>query len=692
MRHLLSRVLLPTLSCVVCLLLSTFLYATALAASDGVGVQKRAAVVPIVIRPPAFPVNNAAWSPDGQCLATGNFDGTLQTWNAVGGQLFVTHLDSGRSIYTRVLGWSRDGRSVISYSSQSSQVAVERWDAATGKVLLTIVPKETAPQAVLSPDGTKIAFLGSAITIVDASNGRQLRTFGLRASLTGNDLQWSPDGTRIAIINFDVKLGVNYVEVWNAVNGQHLTAYYAPSRQFVGQFTWFPDSKRLLSASSGLPTILQSWSASNGKVLFTYPLHPTSVEGLSVSPNSKSLAIQGYSTLQVWNAANGKAVFTAGSDQTAITGSAWSPDGTKIALVGNNYPLQVRTATTGHIVLTYSHATNFDSVLWSTNGKYLATPANGTGVLTWSASVNKQLALLPARHQIESTISWSPDGTQIAAEDGATYDMGVWNTQTGVNIGDFSFYHEQLGRYRYSNIPSVAWSPNGANIAQTSGANVVVWGNVPIVCASSQCAQDGGDHTNMVTQVAWSPDNLFVASASLDKTVIVYDVANQKNHSVYSGHTSPVTAVSWSPDGRTLASGATDGSVHLWDPNTGTVLTVLHLHSKAITSIAWSPDNTRIAIASLDGTVTLWDIHGTLLFTYRGHIGAVNNVSWSPDGTKLASAGVDKQVRVWSASTGATTFIYKGHRDEVKAVAWSPDGKRIASGSSDGTVQLWSPA
>src|SRR5438309_1525423 len=117
MRHLILRILLPTVSCFICLMMSTFLYATAPAVADARGTAQRAAVVPIVIRPPAFPVNNAAWSPDGQRLATGNFDGTLQTWNAVSSQLLMTHFDSGRSIFARILGWSPDGRSVISYSA-----------------------------------------------------------------------------------------------------------------------------------------------------------------------------------------------------------------------------------------------------------------------------------------------------------------------------------------------------------------------------------------------------------------------------------------------------------------------------------------------------------------------------------------------------------------------------------------------
>src|SRR5947207_12734553 len=40
-----------------------------------------------------------------------------------------------------------------------------------------------------------------------------------------------------------------------------------------------------------------------------------------------------------------------------------------------------------------------------------------------------------------------------------------------------------------------------------------------------------------VNNIAWSPDSKRIASASLDKTVLIYDVANQKNLLIYRGHT-----------------------------------------------------------------------------------------------------------------------------------------------------------
>ena len=224
-------------------------------------------------------------------------------------------------------------------------------------------------------------------------------------------------------------------------------------------FAWSADSQSLFALSSSYPSIVQKWSATTGKILLTYPLKPDFFVGLSTSPDGKSLALQGDSTLQVWSAIAGKLFFSVGGNNADVTGSAWSPDGAKIVLIGgyySNYPMQIRVAATGHVLLTYPHAIAIGAVTW--DGAMLTTISGGVSV--WSATANRLFVTLPQHHQFENSVTWSPDGTQIAAEDGATFYTGAWNAQTGENLGDFYFYHENLSDYSYRNIASVAWSPN----------------------------------------------------------------------------------------------------------------------------------------------------------------------------------------------------------------------------------------
>jgi WD40 repeat protein len=159
------------------------------------------------------------------------------------------------------------------------------------------------------------------------------------------------------------------------------------------------------------------------------------------------------------------------------------------------------------------------------------------------------------------------------------------------------------------------------------------------------------------------------------------------------GHSSRVTAIAWSPDGKYLASASYDKTVQVWDATNGKHMLTCKGHFERIQALAWSPESKRVVSASDDGMVRIWDIStGNVLVTYAEHKGQVRAVSWSPDGAHIVSAGSDTIVQVWSASTGATLFTYSDHTGPVHAVSWSPEGKRIASGGEDQTVHIWEPA
>ncbi len=202
-------------------------------------------------------------------------------------------------------------------------------------------------------------------------------------------------------------------------------------------------------------------------------------------------------------------------------------------------------------------------------------------------------------------------------------------------------------------------------------------------------------HTKRVTTIAWSPNGANIASGSLDKTVQVWPT-NSTNHRlpfVYHGHEAGVRAVDWSPNSQRVVSGAEDKTVQLWDAFNGEHRILCQGHTDAVTAVAWSPDGNYIASASMDGTIRLWDATtGNPRYVYRGHTDSVNTVCWSPDSQRLASGSSDKTVQIVDVATGKHILTFRGHTSTVSSVAWAPDGKRIVSGSWDKTAQVWDAA
>ncbi|CAD5116337.1 DgyrCDS5237 [Dimorphilus gyrociliatus] len=129
------------------------------------------------------------------------------------------------------------------------------------------------------------------------------------------------------------------------------------------------------------------------------------------------------------------------------------------------------------------------------------------------------------------------------------------------------------------------------------------------------CTQVFEGHTHYVMQIVINPkDNNTFASASLDRTLKVWQLGSSTPNFTLEGHEKGVNCVDYYHGGDKpyIISGADDRQVKIWDYQNKTCVQTLEGHAQNISAVVFHPELPVIMTGSEDGTVRVWHAN-----TYR---------------------------------------------------------------------------
>ncbi|RVE51231.1 hypothetical protein evm_004196 [Chilo suppressalis] len=261
----------------------------------------------------------------------------------------------------------------------------------------------------------------------------------------------------------------------------------------------------------------------------------------------------------------------------------------------------------------------------------------------------------------------------------------------------------------------VRWSNAGKYLA--SGGDdrlVMVWGlSVAATGAGKhkaetwRCLSTLRGHAGDVLDLAWSPMDKWLASCSVDNTIIIWNAEKfPEMVCVLNGHTGLVKGVAWDPVGKYLASQSDDKSLRVWkttDWAQETVITDPFEECGGTTHVlrlSWSPDGQYVLSAhAMNGggpTAQVVERDGWRCDKdFVGHRKAVtcarfNNNIFVKEGKKCCCAAVgsrDRALSIWLTSLKRPlVVVHDLFTDSVLDLSWSSDGLNLLACSSDGTV------
>jgi WD40 repeat protein len=204
-----------------------------------------------------------------------------------------------------------------------------------------------------------------------------------------------------------------------------------------------------------------------------------------------------------------------------------------------------------------------------------------------------------------------------------------------------------------------------------------------------------------IRMIAFSPDNLQVATAGDDQKIHTWTADNGTAVETYRGNKGAVFAVAFANNEALVSCGAERSAV-AWNLNpdwtldrtlgTGDSSSPI---SGRVNAVRFSPDGKRLATGggepSRSGEIKIWEVaNGALMHSFTNvHSDEVFGLDFSADGKYLASGAADKFVKILDLATGKVVKAFEGHTHHVLGVSWKRDGRTLASAGADNVIKVW---
>ena len=287
-------------------------------------------------------------------------------------------------------------------------------------------------------------------------------------------------------------------------------------------------------------------------------------------------------------------------------------------------------------------------------------------IRVFDANTGRTLLTFNERQPAVSVV-FSPDGRRLASY---TQDrrITVWDTVAGQALLVIPTEEELIG--------SIVFSPDGQFIVGASLSSVIIW-------ESKSGLMVRKFYTPPPTAIALTPDGQTLAVAARDSSIRFFDVAVGKETRRLSPHAGTVYCLAFSRDGKLLAIGNDHNTTFIWDLSRNSEPLELAGHTGSVLAVAFSPDSQLLATGSADHTCKIWDIKsGAEIRTLRGHTLSVIALAFDRTGHTLVTGSRDHTLKVWETSNWSEVSTISSMQGVVSSLAFSPDGTRIASGTT----------
>lgn len=114
-------------------------------------------------------------------------------------------------------------------------------------------------------------------------------------------------------------------------------------------------------------------------------------------------------------------------------------------------------------------------------------------------------------------------------------------------------------------------------------------------------------HSGDITQICFSPSSNYLASSSLDSSVMIWDLQQAARCIRFSGHTEKVHSVAWAQACNLVVSSSESGLIKIWEPKIRGISKEFIAHSQPVRTVDFDPTGTLVGILKNASSCILTD-------------------------------------------------------------------------------------
>jgi WD40 repeat protein len=596
-------------------------------------------------------------SPDGRWLASGGRDNKVVVWDLSGSEPEEIELPLGGDATS------------LKFSPDSTRLAAGSTD--NNAYLWSLAQLDETPLLLPASDNVlAVAFNPAGDELGSGDENGRVYLFPLNdpdPAAAGQELgrhtgqvrtlAFSPDGAWLASGSTD-----NNAVLWNTGTRAPLQSIVLRGHEGgVLSLGFTEDGSALLTASTD--STLRRWDltrADPGNEPLVLYGHEGSVRDLAMIPGQgRMVSGSNDHRLRLWDLrapslfANPRMLAGHTNDVRIVN---FSPDGRWLVSAGRDFIPLLWDLEAGDLqaapIPLEGHTDDLSSAVFSPTERWLATTGGDRTIRLWDLQADEPgspVQTLRGHGSRVMALAFTPDGRLLSASRDGT--VRVWDEDSTGEAAQVLEGHQ-------AGVITLAASPDGCRAASGDEEGAVfLWD----LCA----AQPGGEllwqdgDTRPIQALAFSPAGDFLAAGvgntnRGDVQLWSLDEGQPGEPVTLEGHIQQVNELAFSPDERWLASASDDSTTRLYALDDLENPFVLQSRgSGRVYSLSFTPDSTGLVTAGDDGNARLWDLtsptpNTRALNLFAGRV--LYDTAVDPSGRYLAAGGIDDQVRLWSIS------------------------------------------